>query len=460
MRLSHKLLLTLLALYPAYANDSFAASRTSSSKSSSNRRVTGNSAEQTKQECITKYIAALDLECYNSNNTIKGGVYSDCSDRTIPDLYDVMDMRLADVVDYKDFQRYAKTCPSYKGEAFSKWTSAKNTVEQSAVKGSGECIHYTNRLNAAKKCYSAALAHDGNFFEFEQLMNSNCGIYPDIAQKFAKAGDLGLSNIPKMLENYSTLQFTNKSANWRNAIEAVFAGYLYEARQYCGEENYDTIQLNNFDPDTRENLLTATKKGFATQFGEQLGSRTENLLSTGQATVGYPVDAKQKIAKDSISSKTTSIFYSNMGWDDSIEVGNAGKITTAQNNAKFGNTTPQINGLYLVKDIYFIENIPNLSNARARLTNIIKNGDMGTYLTQDTLDQTIANALGARSINDSAIYSILGNMGDGDTFIIKDRNNKCSVLTIKDGNVIKLSSSDVNKMAEIYNYVNNCVSVE
>ncbi len=141
-------------------------------------------------------------------------------------------------------------------------------------------------------------------------------------------------------------------------------------------------------------------------------------------------------------------------------VGNAGKITTAQNNAKFGNTTPQINGLYLVRNSYLIENIPNLSNARARLTNIIKNGDMGTYLTQDTLDQTIANALGARSINDSTLYSILSDMDNGDTFIIKDRNNKCSVLTIKDGDVIKLSSSDVNKMAEINNYVNNCSSVE
>ncbi|MGN0929586.1 MAG: hypothetical protein ACI4N3_03010 [Alphaproteobacteria bacterium] len=460
MRLSHKLLLILLALHPFYAKDCYSAGRSSSSKNSNRKPITGNSIEETKQDCITKYIAALDLECYNSNNTNKGGVYSDCSDKTIVELYDVMDMQLASVVPHKDLSKYVKDCPSYKGEAVAKWLGAKDTIEKSAVKSSGECLYATERLNAAKKCYSAALAHDGNFFDFEKLMKTNCGTYPDIAQKFAKAGDLGLSNIPKMLENYSTLQFTNKSENWRNAVEAVFAGYIYEAREACGEETYDIVQLNNFDNDSRENLLTVANEGFASQFGEQLGSRTENLLSTGKSTVGYIATGKptQALATNTTVGKTVAKFYENMGWKDAVATGQT-TGTKNTNNAKFGNTTPQIKNLYSVKDVYIVDNVSNLNTARARLTNIIKNGDLGTALTQDTLDQTIANALGARSLNDSSIYSILTSLEDGDTFIIKDRKSMCSVLTLKDDTLVKLSNSDVDNLPELYSYMNGCSDI-
>ncbi|MBD5398536.1 hypothetical protein HDR60_03450 [bacterium] len=460
MRLSHRILVTILALYPVYTQDCFSASRTGSSKNSNSRRLTGGtSIEETKQDCITKYIAALDLECYNSNNTNKGGVYSDCSDRTIVDLYDVMDMQLANVVPYKDLSKYIKNCPSYKGEAVATWLGAKNTIEQSAVKSSGECLYATDRLNAAKKCYSAALAHDGNFFDFENLMKSTCGTFPDIALKFAKAGDLGLSNIPKMLENYSTLQFTNKSENWRNAVEAVFAGYIYEAREACGEENYDIVQLNNFDSDSRKNLLTIANEGFASQFGEQLGSRTENLLSTGKPTVGYIASAKptQALYSDTTVGKTVAKFYENMGWKNAIITGESGK--SAKNNNKFGNTTPQIKNLYSVNNVYIIDNVSNLNTAKARLTNIIKNGDMGTAITQDSLDQTIANALGARSLNDASIYSILTDLEDGDTFIIKDKKTMCLVLTIKNDTLVKLSNSDVDNLPELYSYMNGCSDI-
>ena len=48
--------------------------------------TSSNSSDKTKQDCITKYIAAIDRECYNANNTNKGGVYHDCSDKTIVEL--------------------------------------------------------------------------------------------------------------------------------------------------------------------------------------------------------------------------------------------------------------------------------------------------------------------------------------------------------------------------------------
>ncbi|MDE6224003.1 MAG: hypothetical protein K2M23_00845, partial [Alphaproteobacteria bacterium] len=140
-----------------------------------------------------------------------------------------------------------------------------------------------------------------------------------------------------------------------------------------------------------------------------------------------------------------------------IITGESGK--SAKNNNKFGNTTPQIKNLYSVNNVYIIDNVSNLNTAKARLTNIIKNGDMGTAITQDSLDQTIANALGARSLNDASIYSILTDLEDGDTFIIKDKKTMCLVLTIKNDTLVKLSNSDVDNLPELYSYMNGCSDI-
>lgn len=448
MKLSSRLFMCLLAFYSIPTNNSFAARGSSTKKRTTTTTTSTNTTEQTKQDCITKYISALDKECYNANNTNKGGVYSDCSDKTITELYDVMDMQLARIVGNSELSKFLKNCSSYKGEAVSKWLGAKNVIEKSAVKSSSECIYATEKLSAAKKCYSAALAHDGNFFDFDKLMKANCGSYPEVAQKFSKAGDLGLSNIPKMLENYSTGQFTNKADNWRNAIEATLAGYIYEAKDACGEENYEIIELNTFEKDSRENLLTKANESFVSQIGEQLGSRTENLLSTGKPTVGKPTQA---VNNNTLIGQTVSTFYENMGWKNNIATGNVKKRV---DNSKFGTTSSQkIN--YKVKDVYIIDRVSNLNNAKARLSNIIKTGDIGTSYNQDALDISILNALGAR-VDDSSVYNILADLEDGDTFIVKQNNGMCMALYLKNNELIKLTNSDVDYLTDLHSYMNGC----
>ena len=435
-------------------NNQMVMARTSSSSRNATRVVATSTStsnqEQTKADCITKYIAALDKECYNMVNVNRGGVYSDCSDMTIPEFYDAMDMQIGRIVGNDKLADFIKNCTAYKGEALTQWLGAKDVIETSAVKGSEDCIFATEKLNAAKKCYTAALAHDGNFFEFENLMKATCGNFPDVAQKFADAGDLGLANLPKLLQNYSTLQFTSKSENWRNAVEATLAGYIYDAKAACGEDNYDIIEFNTFTPDKQENLLTIAKENFASQFGQQLGSRTENLLSTGTPSVGTPTQA---LNKDTLLGKTVSTFYENMGWKEAVKTGNYREVI---DNQKFGNTYPQTKDAYLIKNVFVIDGVNNLNNAKARLANIIKTGDLGSYTSQDSLDGMIISALGGRSGNDASIYNILADLDDGDTFIIKQTNGMCLALIMKNEQLNTLNNHEMDNLPSLYDYLKGC----
>ena len=266
---------------------SSSSSRRKSSKrtSTSTSTTTTSETQYSQDDCATKYMLGLDRECYNTNRVQSGGAYADCSDKTMADYYDIMDMQLSYIVGVDNFVTYKSKCDTYKGYALDKWLSSKGIIEKSAIKGSSECILATKRLTAAKKCYAAAIAHDGNFFEFDDLMMTSCGEIPEVAKKFSNAGDMGLSNIPQLLENYSTLQFTNKSENWRSAIEAVLAGYIYDARQNCGEESYDILELNQFTEDKRENILSKAKDSFASEVASNLGRRAGNFVKTGSVAI-------------------------------------------------------------------------------------------------------------------------------------------------------------------------------
>lgn len=453
MKFPFKFFITFLTLISLDNYKSLCARINSSRTSTSSRTILSSSSsnqEQTKSDCISKYIAALDKECYNTVNVNKGGVYADCSSMTIPEFYDAMDMQIGRIVGNDELADFLKNCTAYKGEALTQWLGAKNVIETSAVKASDDCIFATEKLNAAKKCYTAALAHDGNFFEFENLMQATCGTYPDVAQKFSDAGNLGLANLPKLLQNYSTLQFTSKSENWRNAVEAILADYIYQAKAACGEDNYDIIEFNNFAPDNQENLLSIAKENFAAQFGQQLGSRTENLLSSGKPTVGTPTQA---LNKDTILGKTVSTFYENMGWKQAVKSGNYREVIE---NQKFGNTTPQTKDAYLIQNVFVIDGVNSLNNAKARLANIIKTGDLGAYTSQDSLDSIIINALGGRSGNDASIYNILADLSDGDTFIIKQDNGMCMVLILKNEQLNTLNNHEVDNLPALYDYLKGC----
>jgi hypothetical protein len=377
-------------------------------------------------------MAALDKECYNTRSA--GGVYSDCSDKSISELYDAMDMNLGRIVPYSELAETVKTCAPYKAAAVEKWLSAKSVVETAAVKDSDDCIFAKQKLAAAAKCYSAALAHDGNFFEFENLMKRTCGQYTDVAQKFAKAGDLGLANLPKMLENWSTMQFTNKNENWKNQVEAIFVGYMYQAKSACNDSDYELIELNSFQPDERENLLTIMKKGFA----EQSGQNAARLIWS-PVTIG--ANAGTNVAET--NAKKNEELYEAMGWKDAV----AGKARADSDKTK--------KEAYKVGNVYAIEGVPSLSSARARLVAIVQNGSISTASSQDELDAKIITSLGGRT-GDPGIYNIISAMADGDTFIIKSADGTCAAMYLKNKTLVKLSNADVDKTPSLYGYMNGC----
>ncbi len=434
--------------------------RASSKKKKSTKRTksssgttTTNSAQYSQEDCATQYIKALDRECYNTNRIQNGGVYSDCSDKTMADYYDVMDMQLANVVGIQNFATYKSKCDPYKGYALEKWLSSKGIIETSAVKGSNECITATKKLTAAKKCYTAALAHDGNFFEFGDLMNKTCGEMQDVAKKFSKAGDLGIGNIPQMLENYSTLQFTNKSSNWRQAVEATLAGYIYDARQACGELNYDIMELNQFTEDKRENILSQAKDSFASEVGKNLGKRTDNLIKTGSATIVVSKDGSAIVPNSSLK------FYKTIDATDPNTLNKNIHRTFDKNG--FDDTTPQIKDINDIANIYVIEDVSSINKVRARLLNIIKSGNVGSEETKDDIDYAIITGLGGRANSyDTSLYEIISNLDYGDTFVIKDSYNNCQVLMLnRDGNLENLLKKEILKNKSLNSYVSGCQKV-
>ena len=183
---------------------SSSSSRRKSSKrtSTSTPTTTTSETQYSQDDCATKYMLGLDRECYNTNRVQSGGAYADCSDKTMADYYDIMDMQLSYIVGVDNFVTYKSKCDTYKGYALDKWLSSKGIIEKSAIKGSSECILATKRLTAAKKCYAAAIAHDGNFFEFDDLMMTSCGEIPEVAKKFSRSSGILESPISPAFENF------------------------------------------------------------------------------------------------------------------------------------------------------------------------------------------------------------------------------------------------------------------
>lgn len=436
---------------------SSSSSRRKSSKrtSTSTSTTTTSETQYSQDDCATKYMLGLDRECYNTNRVQSGGAYADCSDKTMADYYDIMDMQLSYIVGVDNFVTYKSKCDTYKGYALDKWLSSKGIIEKSAIKGSSECILATKRLTAAKKCYAAAIAHDGNFFEFDDLMMTSCGEIPEVAKKFSNAGDMGLSNIPQLLENYSTLQFTNKSENWRSAIEAVLAGYIYDARQNCGEESYDILELNQFTEDKRENILSKAKDSFASEVASNLGRRAGNFVKTGSVAIAPTKNGVVLVPA------TSGKFYKQL---DATNPNNLGKTiakSVIRNSKTYGDTTPQIKNLENISNVYVIEDVSSINKARARLLNIISTGDIGSTETQDDIDYAVITGLGGRvSTTDTGLYEVISNLAEGDTFVIKDNSNNCQVLMLtSDGEFDKLSKIEIKKNKSLMTYASDCLKV-
>ncbi len=388
----------------------------------------------TENECKTKYIQALDMECYDAANVHSGGLYSNCNDKTVTEFYDIMDMQLAKIIGTTDFIRYKADCDPYKGAALQAWIPTKDIQEKSALKNSSQCQLANKRLTAAKKCYSAAIAHNGNSYEFENLMKATCGDYADVATQFAKAGDLGLSNIPQLITNYATLQFTNKSENWRQSVEAILAGYTYDARQACGEETYDLLQLNEFTQDQRTNLLTVASSNYSNQFNNTIAGRmTAPVVSTavGSSVNSIPVWGYQN---GSVVNTATNGFVTN---------------NNSQNNY-YGSNVSTLNNI-IVTDVYTIRDVGSIDAAKVKLNTVLFTGNINSY-SQDTTDRAIAQGLAGLPT-----YNTGSNLQAGNAFVIKQTNRVCQVLIVdKNGSLITVAEQAAASDSKLRNYIMDC----
>ncbi len=405
----------------AFENYSFSQSKGKSNSRNRKRKKNVESIEQIKEDCATKYILGLDRECYNPDKVHKGGVYTDCSEKTTADYYDIMDMQLSALVGISQFQMYKIKCSPYKSFALNRWITSKGIVEKSVVKGSPECLLATKKLDAAKQCYSVALAHDGSFVDFKSVMMQTCGKMPDVADRFAKAGDIGYANLPKLIENYASLQFTRKSEDWRKAVEAVFTGYLYDARQKCGEETYKVITGNKYSLDKRENLLSTLNKSF-------VDSVVGNTRRNGRIVTMSP-SSYEMIPSAGI---TGGIYSDEMGRN--------------------------IKNRYIGINTYLISPVNSIAVAVAKLAGLLVG--MAVNLDYDTTEKAILAGIGA-SINDiNSVNSSLNNLRVGDYFIIKQTDYTCQVYVLENNDkLIPVSQNEIMNNARLSKLIFDCQKV-
>ncbi len=416
-----------------------------SSRNSRKRRRNSNqndSIEQIKEDCSSKYILALDRECYNSEKVHLGGVYSDCSDKTVADYYDLMDMQLSYVVGVSKFASYKQKCDSYKGYALNKWLASKGIIEKSAVKGSSLCVLATDKLAAAKQCYSVALSHDGNFIEFRNLMTRTCGKFPDVAERFAKAGDIGWSNVPKLLENYSSLQFTNKSENWRNAVEAVFMGYIYDARQKCGEENYKVITGNKYSVDKRDNLITEVNKSFVKSVVNNVEKRRARLITASPSVIE--------------TENSNGLLY-NKSYGYGISSGLVGSNKSVLDSGNTYSDKDQ-NMSSNFKNVYVIDKLNDINLVRSRLLNIISILSVPSVSEQDDIDKAIVLGLGGRiGVDDMFVNDVISSIKEKDVFILKSNDSLCNVMFVKrKGELVNIPYNQLQIIESLRPYLSGC----
>lgn len=435
--------------------------KSSKSKRGKRRRFTSPEAiEQIKADCVTKYMKALDMECHNAEKVQKGGVYVDCSQKSTVELYDIMDMRLAYIVGNDNFASDKQKCDKFKGDAVSQWLAGRQIIEKGAIKGSSECILASDKYAAAKRCYARAIAHDGGF-DLKSVMREECGKYPDVADKFTKAGDLGFSNMAKVMENYSTLQFTRKSENWREAVEAIYRYYMDDARQKCGEETYKPIVGNRYAADKRENVLTDFNKSYAESVASNIGRRSpagiNPIVPPTSVASTYINHTQVSFVNNPLATATGMVVGTSLAAGAVPGVGLSASNTLKEAVSSGGTSLPDMRGVALdnVGKVYIIDRVSNASVVNTRLKNIIKTGK---FEAQDNIDTSIVIALGARLDNkDNSLYETISNLKNGDLFIIKQDNGSCLISSFtEEGTLSKISGLDARETKSITSYISDC----
>ncbi|MCL2439066.1 MAG: hypothetical protein FWD15_00980 [Alphaproteobacteria bacterium] len=484
-----RIFLCLVALFITL--DAAAQARSTSASARGGRgRTTAAAAidpEIVRENCSTQFIAALDGECFDTDTLKEGGVYAKCKFKTQAELFDIMDMQLARQMGTGRTAEFLKECAPFRSFALDRWFKNREIVERSTVIGSADCQTSTRKLAAAQRCYSAAIAHDGNFFEFQRLMQQTCGTEPDVARRFAEAGDMSFGNLGRMTDNFATGQYTIKAAGWRTAVEAVLAGYKYQARADCGDENYEMIEFNRFAPDDRGNLAAVQRSAFAEQYARQMGARTAHGIATGRpmAIDGFYDPANVYNARATVPA-AVSLTAGTVAAGGMLAAGVAGMITGAppavitttthmvpgtvntvgvrQNiyvhDGTFGRPYNKTFGPRRVDgDIYLIDEVSNISSARARLINLIVNDSISGPNDRDAIDQKIVVGLGARANAAPAeVLNIVGQLNDGDVFVLTSQG-QCQVLMIDGDRVRIMSRLEVQGRALVSRHLTRCREV-
>lgn len=272
-----KLFIILIALLISTAKLNAA---TRSSSKNTRRVITKTTLPQPNElECRENIDYCFNYYCFDKK-TLTDGIYSRCGTESASNIVinvnDCLDTRgIIKNLNLKD------GCKSYTYTSVVALLSNKDKIENSIKKTTKECREATTALNAAKSCWAKMISHDGSIDpSLRTQLVALCGYSiskdTDMVDRFYNAGNYGDSNIGAQMDMELTGQNTQKRENWRQIVDGVLAGYMEMAELVCGEEDYQITQVNDYTPDSRENLAMVKAKAQADQIGRETANRIVN----------------------------------------------------------------------------------------------------------------------------------------------------------------------------------------
>ncbi len=358
-------------------------------------------------ECIEYFIKALDRGCYNFTDS-RVGVYAECSNYSSTELLDVIDANFSYIVPYSDAPKIYRNCQDYRSLAVGRFLQQKDVIERSARKNNPECVKAKNDLDSAKKCYTAIMASSGSFLD----PLPECDTVP--GGKIKQAGKYGYSNLIAPAMNMMSGQFTTKTPNWREAVEAVLAGYIMQAQTSCDEDDFSNLSLNTFTPDNQTNFLK-----------EAMTQNLVNGFTTGNATAASLGSA------------------SSQGYDSS-SVARQGAYLDAE----------------IAGSVFTIE-AENIPLSKGRLEMILTNPSF--YDISNSVDIAIARNIYGTLISaaNKGLFNQYVNdlAGKTNIFIIKSataRGNECAIYKAIGGQVISVPAEVSLQSKKISSYIGDC----
>lgn len=416
-----------------------------------NGLIGGGSSKQ-EAECVEYMMKALDRGCYNYTDS-SVSVYADCANYSSTDLLDVIDTNFSFVVPYSEASKLYVKCKDYRSTAVNKFLVQKSIIEESARKNSTECVKAKNDLESAKKCYTSIMASSGSYFD----TITGCDSVPGNQMK--KAGKYGMSNIVEPMLNMLSGQYTDRAPNWREAIEAVLAGYTMQAKSACNED-YSPVAINRYTPDSQTNVfkeaLTKSISNTLNQPLTQSSSSTSSSSSGGVVKDNYGIGSTDVSINRAMYSRSTN-EYLGLG----ASTINNPTMTDAESTKEATNLDKNLNG-----GVFTIsaESIPI---TKQRLEIIMANPS--NYDSLNSIDISIAKNVygGIVTTGNKALFTKYINdiSSKLNVFIIQsptgqDGANECSIYKSLSGQVVSVPPEVTLKSTKIKSYLTSCNSIK